>query len=132
MSGNKNKFFCGDCKKGWVRKVDCEKHFSLENIREGGKLIRNCCFNRKRKFIGESLQEAESLKRSKTLDRFGYNLPSRSVPDPEFITDTNISVSECVPFSNAASNLDLNPTTSTCATTISAEAGEVNEVTPNY
>ena len=130
MSGNKNKFFCGDCKKGWVRKVDCEKHFSLENIREGGKLIRNCCFNRKRKFIGESLQEAESLKRSKTLDRFGYNLPSRSVPDPEFITDTNISVSECVPFSNAASNLDLNPTTSTCATTISAEAGEVNEVTP--
>ncbi len=41
--------YCEDCEKSWVRKVDYEKHFELENIKQkdGGKLIKNPCYKRK-------------------------------------------------------------------------------------
>ena len=61
--------YCGDCEKSWVRKVDYEKHFELENIKQkdGGKLIKNPCYKRKRRTVGYSLNEARANKKQRTL-----------------------------------------------------------------
>ena len=71
MSQPQPKFFCGDCKKGYVRKVDFDRHFSREQVREGGggggKLIPNICFDRKRRSMGSALENAEEIKKNKTM-----------------------------------------------------------------
>ena len=59
-----------DCKKSWVRKKDYEEHFKKPNVKEGGRLVDNPCFNRKRQSSCKSLNEAHLLKRTKTLDNF--------------------------------------------------------------
>ena len=61
--------YCGDCEKSWVRKVDYEEHFELENIKQkdGGKLIKNPCYKRKQRTVGYSLNETRTNKKQRTL-----------------------------------------------------------------
>ena len=68
MTSTAKSIWCGDCAKGWVRKKDFEKHFELQFVKDGGKLVENICFNRKRKICGYSLAEAQANKKIKTID----------------------------------------------------------------
>ena len=51
------RYWCGDCERSWVRKVEWEGHFSTKHVKEeegrGGKDIPNQCWNRKRKILGK-------------------------------------------------------------------------------
>ena len=70
MASQPKNTFCGDCKKSWVRKKDYEDHFQKAQVKDGGRLVDNPCFNRKRHIRCKSLDEAALLKRTKTMDMF--------------------------------------------------------------
>ena len=67
MSPNKKKHWCVECNKSWVRKTDFESHFSLLQVKEGGRLVPNPCYNRKRKQSG-IFQNVDNLKKNKLLN----------------------------------------------------------------
>ena len=75
-SSTNKKAWCGDCEKGWCRKVDYDNHFSLLNVKDGGKLVNNHCFNRKRKSFGTSLSDAIKNKKGKTISDLFSNTAS--------------------------------------------------------
>ena len=71
MSSNK-KHLCVECNKSWVRKTDFESHFSLLQVKEGGRLVPNPCYNRKRKQSG-IFQNVDNLKKNKLLNDYGFS-----------------------------------------------------------
>ena len=71
MSSNK-KHWCVDCNRSWVRKKDFETHFSLQQVKEEGRLVPNPCYNRKRKQSGV-FQKPDNLKKNKLLNEYGFS-----------------------------------------------------------
>ena len=67
------KAYCGGCEKSWSRKAGFDEHFKLTRIKSGdsgGALIRNPCYEQKRKVWGYTLEEARAKKKQKTVNAF--------------------------------------------------------------
>ena len=70
MASVNKKHFCSDCKKGWVRSNDYNYHFLKAQVKDGGRLVPNPCFQRKRQASCKTLSEASCVKKSKIMDMF--------------------------------------------------------------
>ena len=94
MSSNK-KHWCVDCLRSWVRKYDYENHFSLQQVKENGKLVPNPCYNRKRKQSG-ILEDADNLKKNKVLNEFWFSggASSSTVSDVDSVETSEIDTTE--------------------------------------
>ena len=112
MSSNKKKHWCVECNKSWVRKTDFESHFSLLQVKEGGRLVPNPCYNRKRKQPG-IFQNVDNLKKNKLLNDYGFSgdASSSTVIDSVETLEVNLTEDREVEEtcdSNSKSSLEFN------------------------
>ena len=105
---SEKKFWCGNCRNGWVRNIDCENHFSLEMIKVGCKLVENKCYKAKRRCVASTLHEAEQNLKSKTLFYYMPTQSSTSSP-PSKCSTHGSSSSLCTPTPHISEpiNVDL-------------------------
>ena len=74
------KVFCGDCLKSWAHKSGFDEHFNLKQVKSGehgGSMIDNPCYNRIKKVMGHTIEEAKSNK--KLSQRSFFNISGRDV-----------------------------------------------------